>query len=248
MKKAFSLSFLLLLLLGGAVKAQDNTAVKVKPEKIPVTGSEKIDFIFTRSVLIGSVEGVSYDVSRSGAYSLGVGYGIPIGKVLEIKLEPRALWHKFYFTNVQTDKWFPTSDSSARMVYEKQRYSYVEVPIALKFKLARNIVAKYQMLIETGFSFGYQIGSTYKHRRADYINANGDPAGAKITTKVNHVHDLNRFRYGPYVRLGTKLVSVYGFYRMSEIFRDGATMKLDDGSSRALPLFPKLEIGLSLTI
>jgi hypothetical protein len=64
--------------------------------------------------------------------------------------------------------------AAPRLVYEKQRISYFEIPVALKFKLARSKyvdeksdeakVGKYKFLFEMGFVFGRRLGSTYKTR------------------------------------------------------------------------------------
>lgn len=254
MKKIiFSILWVLVLNLGQMV-AQTTEGLKID-KKIPVTGSEKFDFIFTRSVLVGKTEGVPFNASRSGAYSFGIGYGLPIGKSLEFKFEPRLLWHKMYFTASQ-DKWFPTSDTSATLIYEKQRISYFEIPVALKFKLARNkvvnendeeSVGKYKLLFEMGFVFGRRIGSTFKTRH--YTGGTqADPVLPKITVKRNRIDDLAPFRFGPFVRLGTSWLSAYGFYRLSDPFLGYRRYNNTDGSSRPYPNFSKLELGVTFAL
>jgi hypothetical protein len=225
---------------------QDNNALKVD-KKIPVTGSEKVDFIFNRSLLVGGIQGVPFEVSRSGTYSVGVGYGIPMGKSLEFKFEPRLLWHKLYFIS-STGKWFPSTDTSETLIYEKQRVSYFEVPVALKFKLARNLVDKYKLLIEMGFVFGRRLGSTAKERHWTGVGDDGNLVGPKVTTKTNRIEDLSKYRYGPFARIGTSWISFYGFYRLSDIFRPYRQHDNDDGTSRAYPNFGKVEVGLTIAI
>lgn len=228
-------------------QSTDNAAIQID-KKIRVTGSEKSDFIFTRSLLVGQVDGVPFDVTRSGAYSLGFGYGFPIGKVFEFKLEPRVLWYKLFFAP-SPQKWYPSSDSSNLLIFEKQRITYLELPIGIKFKLARNVVDRYKLLFEGGFSMGVQVFSSSKNRSYASANSNIDGARPKVTTKTNHIIDLADTRFGPYARIGTNWISLYGFYRMTEVFKNGRTYANPDGlTSRKYPIFPRLEVGISLTI
>jgi hypothetical protein len=252
-----SILLILLMVLGstGMAFCQTEPGLKIE-KKIPVTGSEKFDFVFTRSVLVGKTQGVPFNASRSGAYSFGIAYGFPIGKSLELKFEPRVLWHKMYFTNT-ANKWFPTSDSSATLVFEKQRISYFEVPVAIKFKLARNKyideksdetkVGKYKFLVEMGFVFGRRLGSTFKTRHYSGGTLNS-PVLPKITVKTNRIEDLAPFRFGPYLRIGTSWLSAYGFYRLSDPFLGYRRYNNTDGSSRAYPNFSKIELGVTVAL
>jgi hypothetical protein len=245
-KKITLLTFLAMMLFGfGLSYAQDNTAMKIN-KKLPVSGGEKTDFIFTRSFPVGEMpESVPLNNSRSGIWSFGISYGFPIGKTVEFKLEPRASWHKMYFKPTPA-KTFPTSDVSEELIYEKQRAFYVEVPVGFKFKLARNADDKYKFHLEGGFSFGFNAGSTFKSRREVDLDGNGQ-FESKMTTKVHRIQELNSLRYGPYARIGTNWIAIYGFYRMTDIF-DPSKKIGDDTSGTDYPMFPKLELGFSIMI
>ncbi len=224
----------------------DNEAPRVK-EKIRVTGGEKTDFIFTRTFLAGQADSlVPFGVSRSGAYTVGIGYGFPIGKVLELKLEPRATWHKIYF-RPSPDKWFPSALNDSSLVFEKQRIFYLELPVGLKFKMARNAVEKYQVLLETGFSAGVNFGGALRTRTLVDTDQDGTFDG-RVTSKLTRVGEWNRFRFGPYARFGLRYVSIYGFYRMTSLYRPGTKFNDTPTTTRPYPNFPKLEIGISVTI
>jgi hypothetical protein len=233
----------------GTCQGQEaSTPLKVD-KKIPVTGSEKMDFVFTRSVLVGgTVQGGSYEVARSGAYSFGISYGIPISKSLELNVEPRVLWHKLVFANGAADKWFPSSDSSSTLIYEKQRISYLELPLAFKFKLARNNANRYRVLLEMGFVSARRIGSTFKTRHYQSVDSGGGSQPPKITWKTNRIVDLNDWRFGPFMRLGTSWGSLYGFYRMTNIFSKDKYFVNPDGTTRAYPSFSKFELGVTLAL
>lgn len=247
MKKAGLILFSLFLSM--AVVAQssnDNEAVRLT-DRTPVAGSEKTDLIFTRTFFAGSVDGVDFDPARSGSFSLGFSYGIPIGQVVEIKIEPRATWQKLVFREFgDSAKYFPSSAVGDEMVYEKIRAFYVEAPIGIKLKLARNAENKYKFLLEGGFSFGFNAGSTFKTRMN--VNADDNPDLESVGTyKVNNVQHLSSLRYGPYGRIGTNWISIYGFYRLTDVFDAGEMFSTPSGDV-AYPKFPNLELGLSITI
>lgn len=235
------------LLAAASLNAQGSTSNLKVDKKIPVTGSERFDFVLTRSVLLGRVQGTPYETARSGAFSFGVGYGIPFGKSLELKFEPRVTWHKLYFEPTP-GKWFPSADSSVSLIFEKQRVSYAELPVSFKFKLARNLVDRYKLLIEAGFVFGRRIGSVYKQRYSyPAVDSIGLPAQT-VTVKTTRIPDLSLYRFGPFLRFGTNWLSVYGFYRMTEVFDTKETFLEPDGNTRAYPAFPKIEVGVTFAL
>jgi len=218
-----------------------------KNDRVPVAGSEKVDLILSRTFLVESPDGVSLNQGRSGTYSIGIGYGIPLGKAVEIKLEPRLTWQKLVFTDKDTTgKYFPSPTAGPDYIFEKMRMSYIEVPLGLKLKLARNIEDKYKFLIEAGFSFGFNVGSTFKSRFEIDTNNNGNNDGL-ITSKVTNIPEVAELRYGPFGRIGTNWISLYGFYRMSNIFNEGQLFQTTTGL-RAYPQFSNLELGLSIRI
>ncbi len=220
----------------------DQNMTRPKSAKLPVSGSEKVDFIFSRTFMVGDADSTSITQGRSGSYSIGIGYGIPLGRTVEIKFEPRVTWQKLVFTeNTDSTKFFPSSATGSDYIYEKLRMAYVEVPIGFKIKGARNAEDKYKFLFEAGFSFGFNVGSTSKSR------FNVDSLNAKLTTKVSNIPDLNELRYGPYIRLGTNWISIYSFYRMTEIYNEEKRFDSPTGE-RSYPKFPMLEIGFSISI
>lgn len=245
--KHFKFLLLLMLILPGLSlfgQANQNEGVKVN-NKVSVGGGERTDFIFTRTFMLGSSDESFIDNARSGGYSIGIGYGIPIGTVLEFKFEPRVTWHKLYFPQTSdTAKYYPSSSTSSELVYEKVRTFFLEVPLGLKFKLARNAEDKYKFLLEGGFNFGLNLGGTLKTRfRGAFSDPDGDDQ--KLTYKLTNIPDVNILRYGPYARIGTNWISLYGFYRMSEMFDEDATVP---GTNNPYPIFPNIELGLSITI
>lgn len=198
--------------------------------------------------MVGNVDSAAFEATRSGAYSLGIGYGLPLGKTLLLKIEPRVTWFKTYYNRTSATKWFPSNDTAATLIYEKQRIAYLEVPVSFKLKLARNNVERYKLLFEAGFVFGARISGTAKTKHYSSVSASGALLGPKITTKTGGIQDVNNFRYGPFARIGTNWVSLYGFYRMSDVFRGDRQYALPSGGTRAYPSFPRLEVGITFAI
>ncbi len=228
-------------------QTSDQNIAQPRDSDIPVAGSEKVDLIFSRTFMFGDANGTAYSEGRSGSYSLGIAYGIPIGgRVFEIKIEPRVTWQKLVFTSADSGKVFPSAIYGSNYVYEKLRMSYVEVPLGIKIKGARNAEDKYKFLFEAGFSFGFNVGSTAKTRLEVDSDGSGD-LDARQTVKVNNIPDLEELRYGPYARLGTNWISIYGFYRMTDIFDASSQFPSVNGDIN-YPSFPKLELGLSIRI
>lgn len=248
MKHAFFTTliiFFTFLTLSG--QSTDQNVARPKSDRIPVAGSEKVDLIFSRTFMFANADSADIAQGRSGSTSFGIGYGIPLGRAVEIKFEPRITWQKLVFTETgDSSKFFPTAYAPDNYVFEKLRMAYVEVPVGFKFKGARNAEDKYKFLFEAGFSFGFNVSSTYKSRYEVDLDGNGS-LDAKQTTKVSNVLDLNELRYGPFGRIGTNWISIYGFYRMTEIF-DEEKQVTTPTRTRDYPKFPKLELGVSIRI
>lgn len=233
--------FLLLALIAGLwslsqpVLAQDSTAVNQPgrdPEaRLRIRGGERIDFVFTRGILLRGDLPAQYpmDPGRSGSYSLGMALGLHFGRGLAMRFEPRLTWHNVFYSQTP-EKTYPT-DSNGLFLFEKERGFYIEMPIGFKFNLARNTKDKVRLYLELGAQGGILAGSMYKRRSllAD---------GTKYTEKFHDVPGLNPLRYGFYGRIGTKIFAAHVFYRISEIF-------LQEGGGTSLPDFHNLELGFA---
>jgi hypothetical protein len=203
-----------------------------------IRGGERIDFVFTRGLLMRGDLPATYpmEVGRSGSYSLGVALGLPIGRTLAVRFEPRMTWHSVFYSQT-IDKIYPTP-SNGRFVFEKERGFYAELPIGFKLNLVRNDRNRVRLYLEVGAQYGQLLGSVYKRRSFDRDSLDGSIVN-KYTEKFHRISYLNPQRYGLYARMGTKIFAVQFLYRASEIF------KADD-ETIVLPDFSNYEIGLSI--
>lgn len=101
---------------------------------------------------------------------------------------------------------------------------YLEVPAELRFKFDN----KWKLGI--GFKMGLLIDSKEK-----YI---GDIAatGPRVYEKHKRINSLEKYTYGPTLRIGYKWVSVFGYYQIGRTFKQSAG-----------PEFKPLSIGLTIS-
>jgi hypothetical protein len=236
------LPIMILLALGLRAQAQENEAQPIEND-IRISSGEKFDFIFTRGLLVPGAnlpaDTAPLYTSTSGSYSFGFGFGIPLKKAVAIRLEPRLTWHNLNFQQ-NANKTFPT-DSGNVFVYERIRSFYAEMPLGLRFNLARNTEDKVRLFTEVGFSGGLLLSSAAKSRTGTGID--------RVTVKRHDVWGMNRLRYGPYFRFGTNWIAFHAAYRMTPIF-DENKRYLEPKSQTAAPFpkFPKLELGFSVML
>lgn len=225
-------------------QTSDNEAIKVDPIA-PITAGEKFDLIFQRNVLLanGMPDSVPVDPTRSGSISLGFSYGIPLGKFLAFKFEPRMTWHTLHFSPTGT-KTFPSVGDSL-LVWERQRNTFLETAAGFKLNLVRNAEDKVKLFLEAGAFGGYQLGNWMKVRREADLGSNRT---VRVTSKYDPVENTQKLRYGLYGRFGTNWIALVVQYRMSDIFRQQGTTYLFPGTTYTYPKFSKLEIGVTVKL
>ncbi|MEI6889999.1 MAG: outer membrane beta-barrel protein [Bacteroidales bacterium] len=89
---------------------------------------------------------------------------------------------------------------------------YIEIPI----EFAYSNKAKFSMGI--GFKAGYMLPAHTKFVGDDYIDETTD----QLRIKLRNVKNLDRFAYGPTLRIGYKWFHLIGYYQLSSIFQKGS--------------------------
>ncbi len=94
--------------------------------------------------------------------------------------------------------------------YKKSKISltYVDIPFEFRIKTSKG----FRMAI--GFKAGFLIDSHTKYKGDD---ANGD----RIKTKRKGISQLETWRYGPTFRIGYRWINFFGYYSLSNVFKDG---------------------------
>lgn len=238
--------FGLLFGCGFLLKAQnDNEGIKINPEQT-ISAGEKFDIIFQRGILVnvGMADSVPIDPTHSGTVSLGFSYGIPLGRPVAFKFEPRVTWHTVHY-KPEPQKRFPSIGDSA-LVYEKHRNVYLEMGAGFKFNLIRNAENTVKLFLETGGFGGYQISNFYKIR-TERLDGNNEVF--RHTAKYHTVEGTEKLRYGLYGRLGTNWIALLVQYRLSDIFTDKPTQTyLFPGVDYTYPKISPLEIGITVKL
>jgi hypothetical protein len=87
---------------------------------------------------------------------------------------------------------------------------YIYIPMEVKFRF------NHEVKFSIGFDFGWKIDSKQKI----VINTKNSP-DTKINIKEKNIDHMDKFTYGPRLRLGWKFVDFYAFYQINGIFEKG---------------------------
>jgi hypothetical protein len=88
---------------------------------------------------------------------------------------------------------------------------YLELPVEFNF------ATKYKFSMGLGFKVGYMLPAHTKYVGDDYIYKTTD----QLRVKFRNIQNLDRFEYGPTLRIGYKWFHLFGYYQLSSIFERG---------------------------
>jgi hypothetical protein len=88
---------------------------------------------------------------------------------------------------------------------------YLEIPIEFVY------LNKAKFALGLGFKAGYMLPAHTKYVGDDYIYHTND----QLRAKFRNVTNLDRFEYGPTLRIGYKWFNLTGYYQLSSIFQQG---------------------------
>jgi|LZCG01.1.fsa_nt_gb uncharacterized membrane protein YciS (DUF1049 family) len=92
----------------------------------------------------------------------------------------------------------------------KMNFTYLDIPLEFKIETENAIRAA------IGFKVGMLINSMSKYKGDNYIDGSGD----EIKLKEKNLDNVNRFRYGPTVRVGYKWIDLSAYYSLSTLFEE----------------------------
>ena len=96
---------------------------------------------------------------------------------------------------------------------------YIELPVEFRFK------TKYKFAIGIGFKVGYMLPAHTKWVGDDYLFNTPD----KLRVNFRDIKYLEKFSYGPTLRIGYKWFHVNAYYSLSKIFKGYNTTPLSIG-------------------
>jgi Outer membrane protein beta-barrel domain len=166
-----------------------------KPSDLKVSGfSRGFNAYFTYDVVLGK--------SRfSIAPGAGIGTDNFYHKGNSIK------WHKDTVTT------FPQIGDSISVKKSKLGLTYFDIPLEFRFRSKQN-KKNTSWKLAAGFKVGFLLASKWK-----YKGENFDNSGENIKTKDFNVANLNKIRYGVYLRGGYGMFNVFCYYSISSLFQ-----------------------------
>lgn len=147
----------------------------------------------------------------AGAY---ITYSIPFGKSpISFAIGAGVSWHNLYsdtrILNIKADTivFTPINDS---IDYKKSKFgvTYLDLPIELRLKTNNKIRAS------IGIKLSYVIDAKTKYK--------GDKvSGYQVVQKEKQVSNVDKFQFGPQVRIGYDWFHVVCYYNVTKIFEKG---------------------------
>jgi hypothetical protein len=140
-----------------------------------------------------------------------VTYSFPLGKSpLSFAIGAGVGFHNLYSNTLIEDitadtiRFIPIADSIS---YKKSKLglAYLDFPIEFRLK------TKKKVNVSAGIKLGYLLDAKTKYKGD---NENGD----QILVKTKDVAQVDKFRFGPTVRVGYNWVQVYAFYSVTSVF------------------------------
>jgi hypothetical protein len=189
---------------------------------------------FAEGLILGATEGDGADIIQGNSNNLdfGIRYKRKIGGVYAVGFEVSFSRRNFRLKQ-DSSKIFPTSILHDK---EKLQYNVLKVGVFQRFNFDKNrgnFMGKY---LDLG---GYgELLISGRHVTVDKPDI-ASIAGASRVRNVNStLVYANLFNYGVRARIGSNKISLYGDYRLSDMF--------DSDVANLYPELPRLMIGLEL--
>lgn len=120
-------------------------------------------------------------------------------------------FHNFYsdsrIINISADSIFftPIADS---VDYKKSKLglSYIEVPFELRIKTEK------KLRVSIGGKVGYLVDAKTKYKGENFLG------GSQIIFKDKQVEQIQKFVFGPTLRIGYDWFNIFGYYQVTQVF------------------------------
>ena len=159
-------------------------------------GSRNVNVTFFRGIYIGS--------SRKFSIASGIGLGMENYNFHDESVRIASMADSFIVSNQTVD-----------VDNEKSKLSvnYIDIPLEFRFETGEKPSKRFRI------SVGGKIGFLFDaHTKAVYTPVSD---GETVKVKVKNLFGLETFRYGLTGRIGYSYLNFYGYYSLSELFRDG---------------------------
>lgn len=146
-------------------------------------------------------------------------YRVPFGKSnfgfgVGIGMSIHNLYGNFTLNSYTDSTKFVKIPDSVGYKRSKLTMPYLEIPIEFSY------ANKAKFSLGLGFKVGYMLPAHTKYVGDEY-QADLQPETNQVRVKFRNVLNLDRFAYGPTLRIGYKWFHITGYYQLSSIFQKG---------------------------
>ncbi|MCB9032358.1 MAG: PorT family protein [Chitinophagales bacterium] len=107
---------------------------------------------------------------------------------------------------------FPRLNDSINVKKSKLGLTYFDIPIEFRYRSKPNKKGA-SWKVAAGFKVGFLLGSKWKYKGEDLNTGTGE-----VKFKEFKVDNMNKIRYGTYLRFGYGLINVFANYSISSLF------------------------------
>ena len=143
-------------------------------------------------------------------------YNMPFGKsnfsfAIGLGINIHNLYWNYRYKGSSDSLQFVKIESSLAYKRSKLTLPYLEIPIEFRFK------TKSKFAVSLGFKAGYMIYGHSKWVGDDYL----DSTNNTLKISVKNIKNIEKFAYGPTLRVGYKWFHVNAYYSLASVFQKG---------------------------
>ncbi|HNX86295.1 MAG TPA: outer membrane beta-barrel protein [Bacteroidales bacterium] len=140
-------------------------------------------------------------------------YNVPFGKSnfgfsIGLGLSVHNLYWNYMFNGNNDSLQFIKIPDNISYKRSKLTLPYLELPLEFRFR------SKSKIAVGVGFKVGYMMYAHTKWVGDDYLYN----SSTTLRTSVKDIKNIERFTYGPTLRVGFKWIHVNGYYSLANIF------------------------------
>ena len=166
-------------------------------------------------IWMNTPDGMKTRAINQGVQVVG-SYNTPFGKsnfsfAIGVALSTHNLFWNYRYQGDSISFQFVKIEDSLSYKRSKLSMPYIELPIEFRFKSKSKISAA------IGFKVGYMLYAHSKYIGDDYLFKSTNTLKAAF----KGIQNIEKFGYGPTVRMGYKWFNVTGYYSLSSVFQKG---------------------------
>ena len=166
-------------------------------------------------IWMNSPDGMKTRTINQGVNVFGT-YNLPFGKsnfsfAIGLSISVHNLYWNYMFKGSDDSLQFVKIPDSIGFNRSKLTLPYLEIPLEFRFK------TKSKVSVAIGFKVGYMIYGHSKWVGDDYLFYTNNT----LRYSVKDIKNIERFAYGPTLRVGYKWFNLNAYYSLSKIFSNG---------------------------